>query len=47
LINRQKYISLEEKAAVEQLVNDPKHRFVYEDYFNPAFFDISKRKASF
>jgi hypothetical protein len=41
------YITLYSKAAIDELTDERKHHFVYEDHFNPAVSKLIERHASF
>jgi hypothetical protein len=41
------YVTLNDKGAVEELADERKHHFVYEDHFNPALFEMVERNATY
>lgn len=41
------YITLENDINTENIINDRKNHFVYEDNFNPFLFDMVRRKSSY
>jgi hypothetical protein len=41
------FVTMDHSAAVEKLTDDRRHRYVYEDHFNPALLNMMKKKASF